>query len=127
MFYILFLLFFCAHAHAENPIMVQESVINTPQVVPLEEIVQPTTETTSNNDIDFDDLTNQMEESGIDFTVEQPSTLQLLLRKIGMHLVPLLPYYLTVRKWTNQKIAWINAKQNEYSMNLHTLLALIHE
>ncbi len=120
------IVFFCLLSI--NLICAYESVIDKIQVsTPQEQIAQPVIESkeieVTDGEVDFDNLTDQMEESGIDFTIDEPSKLQLLLRKIGMHLVPLLPYYLAARKWTNQKLAWINTKQNECSMNLYTLLA----
>ncbi len=140
MFSILFLLFFCCVTHAQESTIQtmakHESAIDRIQVpIVQEEIAQPviesitnistvTTETvTDDEDIDFDNLTDQMEESGIDFTIDEPSSLQLLLRKIGTHFVPLLPYYLAARKWTNRKISWMDKKQNQCATFLYSLLA----
>ncbi len=148
MFSILFLLFFCCVTHAQESTIQtmattakHESVIDKIQIpIVQEEIAQPVIESTTNistvttetvttetvtddEDIDFDNLTDQMEESGIDFTIDEPSSLQLLVRKIGVHFLPLLPYYLAARKWTNRKISWMDKKQNQCATFLYSLLA----
>ncbi len=118
MFYIFFLLFILSFSHANESIA---STIPTKKQSHLQPIIEMVSD--EDEDIDFDNLTDQMEESGIDFTIDEPSSLQLLLRKIGTHLVPLLPYYLIARKWTNRKISWLDKKQNQCAIYLYSLLA----
>ena len=74
-------------------------------------------------DIDFDDLTDQMVNSGIEFTMDDPSSLELLLRKVGMVFVPLLPYYVSVRNIIAHKLCWLDAKQNRLAIRLYKILA----